>query len=287
MIHLGLAGYPLSHSLSPQLHEAAFKALALEGEYRLYPVAPGEIDLLADLTKQMRNGDIQGLNITIPHKQTIISLLDELTPSARVIGAVNTLFIRGGKLTGHNTDAPGFLADLAKFLKNAVLEKNALVLGAGGAARAVVYALLKDGWKVTVAARRAGLGHAYNLTESFTGMTGTKPLEIVLLEAGDLGQLGSRIQLIVNTTPIGMFPETDLSPWPASLPIPNGAAVYDVVYNPRQTRLVKDAQAASLQATSGLGMLVEQAALSFACWTGRDVPREVLYKTMEEECYDS
>jgi len=160
MIHLGLIGYPLSHSLSPSLYEAAFTALALHGEYLLYPVAPGETGGLAGLTKQIRAGEIQGLNVTIPHKQAIMPLLDELTLSAQAIGAVNTLFLKDGKLYGHNTDAPGFLTDQAKVLRNTSLEKKALVLGAGGAARAVVYALLKDGWKVTLAVRRADLNQA-------------------------------------------------------------------------------------------------------------------------------
>jgi shikimate dehydrogenase len=106
-------------------------------------------------------------------------------------------------------------------------------------------------------------------------------MDFVLLEAGDLERLGSGIQLIVNATPIGMFPEADFSPWPNGLPFPKEAAIYDLVYNPRQTRLVREAQNAGLRATTGLGMLVEQAALSFACWTGRDVPREVLYAAVE------
>jgi shikimate dehydrogenase len=281
MIHLGLIGYPLSHSLSPKFHEAAFAALAIHGEYLLYPVVPGEIGGLAELARHIHDGEIHGLNVTIPHKQAIIPLLDELTPSAQAIGAVNTLFLNNGRLIGDNTDAPGFLVDQARFLRNSVFEKKALVLGAGGAARAVVYALLKDSWKVTLAVRRADLNQACTLIEAFEPQTISSSMDLVLLEAGDLERLGNGIQLIVNATPIGMFPETDFSPWPSGLPFPKEAAVYDLVYNPRQTRLVREAQAAGLRATSGLGMLVEQAALSFACWTGRDVPREVLYAAVE------
>jgi shikimate dehydrogenase len=281
MIHLGLIGYPLSHSLSPRIHGTAFTALALHGEYLLYPVAPGEIDGLAALARQMRDGEIQGLNVTIPHKQTIMSLLDELTPSAQAIGAVNTLYLREGKLIGHNTDAAGFLADLTKFLRNVVSEKKALVLGAGGAARAVAYALLKDGWQVNLAVRRADLSQANALIEAFEPQAGSRSMDLELLEAGDLERLGSGIRLIVNATPIGMFPETEFSPWPSGLPFPKEAAIYDLVYNPRQTRLVREAQAAGLRATTGLGMLVEQAALSFACWTGQDAPREVLRAAVE------
>ncbi len=224
---------------------------------------------------------LHGLNVTIPHKQAIIPFLDELTPSALAIGAVNTLFCKDGKLIGHNTDAPGFLADLTKFLKNTNAEKEALIMGAGGAARAVVYALLADGWNVTLAVRRADVDQAGALIESFKQQAGAGCMRSTLLEPGDLNLHRKGIRLIVNATPIGMSPETESSPWPVGLPLPQGAAVYDLVYNPRQTRLVREAQAAGLQATTGLGMLVEQAALSFACWTGREVPREVMFAAAE------
>jgi shikimate dehydrogenase len=281
MIRLGLVGYPLSHSLSPKLHEAAFKALGWQGEYRLYPVAPGEIPGLAELTNAMRNSEIQGLNVTIPHKQAIIALLDELTPSAQAIGAVNTLYFQDGKLIGHNTDASGFLADQAKFLGKSLYEKKALVMGAGGAARAVVFALLGDGWEVTLAVRGADINQAEMLRKSFETLPGAERMNVVLLDAGTLGQHRSGIGLIVNATPIGMFPEIDYSPWPDGLAFPDGAAVYDLVYNPRLTRLVREAQVAGLRAITGLGMLVEQAALSFACWTGQVVSREEMYTALE------
>ena len=281
MIRLGLIGYPLSHSLSPKLHAAAFKALGMDGEYQLYPVAPDDSEGLAKLAGRVRKGELHGLNVTIPHKQTVVLLLDELTPSAQAIGAVNTLYLKNERLIGHNTDAPGFLADLATFLTNGVIEKKALVLGAGGAARAVVYALLTDGWNVTLAVRRADVGQAEALIESFKRQAGAGSMRSVLLEAGDLSQLGSGMRLVVNATPNGMSPETEISPWPVGLPFPHEAAVYDLVYNPRQTRLVQEARTAGLRATTGLGMLVEQAALSFACWTGRDVPREVMFAAAE------
>jgi len=281
MIHLGLIGYPLSHSLSPRIHESALAAVSLQGEYLLYPVAPGDIGGLAVLTMRMRAGELQGLNVTIPHKQAIMSLMDELTACSQAIGAVNTVTVHDGKLIGHNTDAPGFQSDLAKFLRNTAAQKKALVLGAGGAARAVVYALLRDGWKVALAVRRADLSQARALIESFEPQAGAKSMDLLLLESGDLDRLGNGLELIVNATPIGMFPDSEHSPWPQGCPFPKGAAVYDLVYNPRQTRLVRDAQAAGLRAKTGLGMLVEQAALSFACWTGRDVAREILFAAVE------
>jgi shikimate dehydrogenase len=184
-------------------------------------------------------------------------------------------------LIGHNTDAPGFLADQAKFLRNFVYAKKALVMGAGGAARAVVSALVNEGWEVTLVVRRADFNQAERLKESFATLPGAERMEIAALEAGEMGRIRDGIGLIVNATPIGMFPETGFSAWPDGLAFPDGAAVYDLVYNPRQTRLVREAQAAGLRATTGLGMLVEQAVLSFACWTGQVVSREVMVAAVE------
>ena len=159
MIALGLTGFPLAHSLSPRIHQAALAYCGLAGSYALYPVQPRDARGLADLLNRVRGGELTGLNVTIPHKEAVLPLLDALALDAAAIGAVNTLFMRVGQLTGANTDATGFLSDLKRFLSpsNVPLkpEAQALVLGAGGAARAVVYALLSDGWQVTLAARRA------------------------------------------------------------------------------------------------------------------------------------
>jgi shikimate dehydrogenase len=275
MIRTGLVGYPVSHSLSPKIHAAAFNSLGLVGEYRLYPVELDDKSGLQEMVVKIRNGELCGLNITIPYKQAVIPLLDELTPSAQAIGAVNTIFSKDNLLIGHNTDAPGFLADLVRLLPKAgadperlKLEKRALVLGAGGAARAVVYGLITDGWNVTLAVRRADVSQAVALIDSVERVQDARPIRWVLLESEPISHLESEIMLIVNTTPVGMSPETEFSPWPADLFFPPKAVVYDVIYNPRLTRLVRDALAAGLQATTGLGMLVEQAVLSFACWTG-------------------
>jgi shikimate dehydrogenase len=290
MIRTGLIGYPLSHSLSPEIHEAAFRAASLEGEYWLYPIPPDNETALPEMTKQMRDGRLQGLNVTIPYKQTIIAHVDGLTPSALAIGAVNTLMMKEGRLMGHNTDAPGFLTDLTRFLSGnhnqneRKYKKNALILGAGGAARAVVYGLLTQGWKITLAVRYSDIGQVQNLISSFTQHLLSLPVHWILLEPDIVSRYTREISLIVNTTPVGMYPKMEVSPWPPSVPFPCGAAVYDVVYNPRQTRLVRDAQAAGLRATTGLGMLVEQAALSFACWTGCTVSSGALFQVVEALC---
>ena len=269
MIHLGLTGYPLGHSLSPDLHAAALRSVGLEGEYKLYPIAPDDPVGLPQLLGRVRSGELLGLNVTIPHKQVVIPFLDELSPSARAIGAVNTIYKKDGKLIGHNTDAPGFAVDLQRSLGVDVnVGFGALVLGTGGAARAVVYALLTGGWDVTLAVRAADTDMAEALIHSFKRVAGDKTLRFVLLNAEALNPLLNDFELLVNTTPLGMFPDVNVSPWPDGLSFPQ-AAVYDVVYNPRVTALVRHARAVGLRAENGLGMLVSQAALSFETWTGR------------------
>ena len=275
MVHLGLIGYPLRHSLSPEIHIAALKACGLEGDYSLFPVSPDDKQGLKSLLNRVRTGEITGLNVTIPHKQNVIPLLDKLTPTAQAIGAVNTIYLRDDKLIGDNTDAPGFLGDLKRFLTTETQrhgDSNALVLGAGGSSRAIVYALLRDDWNVTVASRR--IEQAQQLAQSFPNY------QLQITNYSSFIFHLSSFALLVNATPLGMAPNTDHSPWPENLPFPN-AAVYDLVYNPRETKLVHNARSQGLPATTGLGMLIEQAALAFELWTGCNPPRGVLWNAVE------
>ena len=270
---LGLIGYPLGHSLSPKIHTAALQACGLEGNYSLFPIHPDDKQGLKDLLAQVRSGEIHGLNVTIPHKQNVIEFMDELTPTAKAIGAVNTIYMRADKLIGDNTDAPGFLADLKKFIgkRELGIGKSAIVLGAGGSARAVVYALLNDGWNVTLAARR--LEQAQQLARSLPNY------QLPITNLDDLQP--STFNLIVNTTPLGMTPNTEASPLPESTELSKNTFVYDLVYNPRETKLVRDARAQGLNASTGMGMLIEQAALAFEKWTSHNPPREILYQAVE------
>jgi len=282
---LGLLGFPLGHSLSPKIHAAALTARGLQGDYSLFPISPEDKQGLANLLARVRNGEIHGLNVTIPHKQNVIPLLDELTPTAQAIGAVNTIYPRDGKLIGHNTDAPGFLADLHQFLSNRqssiVNRKSALVLGAGGSARAVVYSLLADGWNVTIAARR--IEQAEQLASTFTNLQlpiSNYHLPITIYQLPIPHSLSS-FSLLVNTTPIGMSPNAEQSPLPENTMIPSSTAIYDLVYNPRQTKLIRDALAQGCPAVTGLGMLIEQAALAFEIWTGFPADRSAMRKAVE------
>ena len=295
---LGLIGYPLKHSLSPRIHQAALEASGLPGEYRLYPVPPlptGRADLQA-LLEDIQRSEIHGLNVTIPHKQSIVPLLDGLSPTANAIGAVNTVFLNESQLIGDNTDAPGFMEDLTRFTRevspashDTITPLNsALVLGAGGSARAVVYALAQAGWQVCIAARRIEQAKELiiDLSDSTTN-TGQNnmsrgQLSFTRLEPTSIRDLTADISLIVNTTPLGMAPHIHTCVWPPSTPLPQSAIVYDLVYNPRDTELVRAARVAGLPATTGLGMLIEQAALAFERWTGSPAPRHAMWNAVNE-----
>lgn len=283
MILLGLIGFPLGHSLSPRIQQAALDYAHLKGSYERFPIAPEDTNGLRKILARMRGGEITGLNVTIPHKQTVIPLLDDLTFEAETIGAVNTIYCYEGRLVGANTDAPGFLADLRQAYSRKTWEqagrKHALILGAGGAARAVVYALLSDGWQITLAARR--IEQAQALAEDLAALQGC--VTAIALHPGVLQTLKDEVTLLVNTTPVGMFPHSKASPWPPELALPPLAAVYDLVYNPRETQLLRAARAAGLPAAGGLGMLLAQAALAFEIWTDISVPRPVWAAAVEDK----
>jgi len=274
-LQLGLIGHPLGHSLSPKIHAAALKACGLQGDYSLFSIHPDHSHELKELLDKVRAGKIHGLNVTIPHKQNVIPLMDELTDTAKAIGAVNTIYLRKNKLIGDNTDAPGFLSDLKRFLTMETQDHrklNALVLGAGGSARAVVYALLNDGWQVSIAARQ--IKQAQALAHSFAGYK---------LQVTDFSSFVIHpSSLIINATPLGMSPNIEASPLPENTVLNKDTIIYDLVYNPRETKLVRDACAQGCSATTGLGMLIEQAALAFELWTGKNPPRNILYNSVVE-----
>ncbi len=280
---LGLTGWPLTFSLSPAIHEAALRQNGLAGEYRLYPVEPGAPPEagLRSLVERVRGRELRGLNVTIPHKEAVPPLLDGLTPLAAAIGAVNTLFVEGGRVLGDNTDADGFMADLARWSGKLGRAWRAgtrvLMLGSGGASRAAAYALGRAGWSVTLAARR--LEQAEELARWLNGKNLPGRARPVVLDAAGLA--GETPDLVVNTTPLGMGTQAAENPWPRGLAFPAGAAVYDMIYYPRETRLVKEARQAGLAATGGLGMLIEQGALSFTRWTGCAVERKDLWRACD------
>ncbi len=274
----GLMGWPVGHSKSPAMHNAAFRAAGVDGRYVLLPVQPHRV---GEAVAGLRALGFRGANVTVPHKQAVIPFLDALTPEARAIGAVNTIIVQAdGTLVGTNTDAAGFLQDLQELGAPLpeLAESSALILGAGGSARAVAYALASGGIPARVLARRPEQAQA--LVASLTPHLS----ETDLLSARawpELADLAAAARLIVNCTPVGMTPHTDASPWPDDLPFRPDQLVYDLVYNPRQTRLMRQAQAAGARAHNGLGMLVRQGARAWELWTGRPAPVAVMWEAVK------
>ncbi len=282
MIRLGLVGHPLDHSYSRVLHERALAVLDMDGTYQLWeiPPSPHVSELLQARVHTLREGIIQGLNVTIPYKERVLPHLDSLTPRAQSIGAVNTLFRdKKGRVVGDNTDSPGFWQDVRRLLPadGERSQPKALILGAGGGARAVAHAVLSQGWKVAVAARR--ITQANELSDQFEDTYG--PLQTCSLSPYIPRPVG-RVALIVNATPVGMAPARDASPWPEGWRFPPGAAVYDLVYNPPRTRFLEQARDRGLKTRNGMGMLIEQAALAFRRWTGTEPPREEMRCAVEK-----
>ena len=272
---VGLIGFPTRHSLSPAMHNAAFRALKLNWSYVPLPVQPGRIkDAILGLSAL----GFRGANVTIPYKQAVIPFLHELSPESRKIGAVNTIIVeKSGSLVGHNTDPFGFITSLheAGFDSQG---KQAIVIGAGGAARAVVHALLRvETKRITVFNRdpdRAG-----DLVAAFADErlhNAELNPDVIIKEARDA-------HLLVNTTPVGMWPDVDNSIWPDNVPIPRHLTVFDLVYNPVETRLLQQAREGGAQAVSGIEMLIHQGAAAFELWTGSKAPIATMRGALKEE----
>lgn len=253
------------------MHNAAFRALGLDWCYLPFAVPPAHV---ADALAGVRGLGLRGINVTVPHKQAVSALVDELTPEARAIGAVNTVLVRGERLVGHNTDAAGFLRALreAGFAPEGC---SALVLGAGGAARAAVYALARVGARVVLLNRTPQRADA--LVADLRAVVEGARLEAGGLDAQTAQQEASRCQLVVNATSLGMWPQVETSPWPEEVAFPAGVLLFDLVYNPRQTRFVRLARESGARAVDGLRMLVHQGAEAFALWTGAAPPVEIMY----------
>jgi shikimate dehydrogenase len=267
---VGLIGWPVEHSLSPAMHNAAFGALGHGWQYELLPVPPGQLGAaLADLQAD----EFRGANVTVPHKSAIMTFLDEIDDAARSIGAVNTITVQGRRWIGHNTDAAGFV----RALREAGMEpagRRALLLGAGGAARAVAYALAQAGCAVAIHNRTEK--RAADLVHHLQDLDLGAPVAWVPGEAA-LGELDLvRFDLLVNATTVGMWPKIEDTPWPKALTMPSHWTIFDLVYNPLETHLLRQARQAGAKTIDGLGMLVWQGALAFALWTGQEPPAELM-----------
>ena len=267
---VGLLGYPIEHTLSPAMHNAGFDALGLNYCYLPLPVAPAELGAAVAGLAAM---GFVGANVTIPHKQSVMAYLDEISAEARAIGAVNTIEFHDGRRIGHNMDGAGFLEALTR--RNiAVGGIRSLVMGAGGAARAVVYALLQAGSEVTILNRTPA--RAEVLAEALQPYAGGVRLSAGPLDAETIAALAAETDLVVNTTSLGMTPNVDGNPWPATVPFPAGVVAYDLVYAPLDTAFLRAAQTAGARTIDGLQMLLFQGILAFEMWTGHAAPVDVM-----------
>jgi len=246
----GIIGWPLGHTLSPTLHNSGFKRLGIDAEYVAWPLEPVG---LSDFMQRFRDDKVQGLSVTIPHKRTVMRFLDEMTFRAKSVGAVNTIFWRDGVVWGENTDVDGLIEPL-RLLKK--LPESALVLGAGGAARAAVVGLRElEVGEIIVANRTRSkaeiLGHDFNIR---------------VVDWEKRHELSPGI--ILNTTPLGMSGDmVGLTPWEGDFP--TGSIVYDIVYNPLRTRLLNEAEQAGCTVIEGIEMFLHQGLAQFRLWTGR------------------
>jgi len=268
---LGIIGYPIGHSISPIFQQAGLDHLGIDATYEKWEVTPEGV---GDFVAGLRAPGTLGINITVPHKQAVIPFLDEVDEWATAAGAVNTIVNHDGHLTGHNTDGPGFLRALLVETGYDPSRTRALILGAGGAARGILLALVRGGVDSLVIANRT-LERAETLAQlSSDNGVGS---EAISLSGDALTEAAASANLIVNCTTMGMShgPDEHGSPISAAQ-IPATAIVNDVVYTPLLTPILKEAAAAGATALGGLHMLVYQGVLSFQMWTGVDAPVDVM-----------
>ncbi len=270
----GLFGYPVAHSFSPAMHNAAFQALELNWIYLPLEVKPEQLGQAVD---GLRAFNMAGVNVTVPHKEAVIPYLDKLDQGAAAIGAVNVIVNYEGKLTGYNTDGAGFTRALKEETGFNPLHKKVVILGAGGAARAVAVQLTLEGAKEIVLVNRT-VPRAQALAQTVERM-GT-PGRVLTWQEPQLAEAMSGADLVVQSTSIGMHPAVDYCP-----PVPQGVfrpgqLVCDLVYNPMETKFLSAAAKAGATTVSGLGMLLYQGVLAFELWTGLDAPVEEMKKAL-------
>ncbi len=270
-----LIGDPIGQSLSPAMHNAAFRALGLNCAYITLRVPK---PTLANAIAGVRALGIAGLNVTIPHKISIISLLDELDESANLVGAVNTVKNNRGKLIGFNTDGEGALRALEEKI-GSVKGKEVVLLGAGGAARAIAFSLARVGARLTIANRTVPRAQA--LASAVEQKLSTN-VKVASLNRAELTKALKNVDVLINATSVGMHPKIDKTLVRANM-MRRGLVVYDIVYKPLRTKLLREARRAGGKTIDGLGMLVHQGALAFEIWTGKRAPIKIMKAAAKRE----
>lgn len=268
-----LLGSPVAHSISPQMHNEAFRQLGLDYVYTAFDVAP---EHLPEAVSALKLFNIRGFNLTMPHKTAMLELVDELTPAAKLAQAVNTVTYEDGRLIGHTTDGVGYMRSVedAGF---SIIGKNMTLLGAGGAATAICTQAALDGVKNIYMFKRKNA--SWNSVQAFVdNVNRTTDCKVSLYDIQDESQLKQALDnsdILTNATNVGMAPDVTSSPIPASL-LDSHLIVSDIIYNPRQTQLLKDAKKAGCPTMNGLYMLLYQGAASFECWTNEKMPVSII-----------
>ncbi len=272
-LRAGIFGYPIRHSISPPMHQAAFDYAEISASYEAWETHP---DALAEGVSRLRGELYLGANVTVPHKQAVMEYLDEVDDLARRIGAVNTIVNSDGRLLGTNTDAEGFITSLKVHGEVDPAGLDVVLVGAGGAARAAAHALADAGVGTLTIANRT-LDRAQALTNELE-VQGVHTQAMGLSDSGYAAAC-SRADLLINSTSVGMLhgPAEDSSPVPDGA-ISSESVVYDMVYNPPDTPLLKAAENAGARVVGGLPMLVYQGAAAWSRWTGKEAPADVMFK---------
>jgi shikimate dehydrogenase len=252
-------GDPVSHSLGPVMHNTALSELQYNGAYLAFRIKD-----IGKAVSGIKAFGVRGVSITIPHKVLVMDFLDELDDTAKKIGAVNTIINRKGVLAGYNSDGLG--AVKAIFEKTTIKDKNVVILGAGGSARAIGFAVISEGGRVTIVNRTPAKGEklAKDLDADFQPISGLKKIQC---------------HILINTTPVGMFPDVDAMPV-RKQDLNNTMVVMDIVYNPLKTRLLRAAEAIGCRTIDGVSMFVYQGAFQLELWTGMKAPVQVMKKAV-------
>ena len=268
-----LIGHPVAHSLSGAMQQAAFDELGIDAKYELWDRAP--IDL-ADAVAELRKDEFLGANVTIPHKERVVPMVDRLTEEASSTGAVNTITSEGKRLVGHNTDVAGFKVALDKIVGRQKMPKQAVVLGAGGGARAVVFGLIREGFQRVIVFNRH-LHRAEGLVKHFARTASHMELRAMPWHESIIESEIAKTKILINATSIGLT--TDVSPVPAEV-LTEELLVLDLIY--ARTRLLRDAGAVGATTSDGELMLLHQGAAAFTLWTGQPAPLELMQTKLAE-----
>ena len=270
----GVIGNPVEHSLSPAIHNAAFRKLGLNYVYLAW-----KVEVIGDAIRGLRAlGNFRGASVTIPHKVSAVPFLDDLEPTARQIGAINTIVAEQGRLIGYNTDATGALRALREG-GVPLAGRRIVMLGSGGAARAIAFALAAESGADKLTLLGVDDRERTALASDLRSKTDVA-IEDAVLDDSTLGRTVPEAQILIHCTPVGMSPKADTTCVPASL-LHSGLAVMDIVYNPRETRLLIEAKRAGCKTIPGLEMFLNQAVTQFELWTNRPAPVDVMRVVLE------